>query len=65
MDPQEQLEEYIARLSRVADELESITRGLVEFAEQAEIRFAAGYDDGYDEEDELADDDTRPDKPTM
>ncbi|HEV2124595.1 MAG TPA: hypothetical protein VGW38_17720 [Chloroflexota bacterium] len=63
MDAHEQLHEYIARLSRVADELESITRGLAEFAEQTDIRFGAEYE-GFDEEDELDEDDIRPDKPT-
>ncbi len=64
MDAHEQLHEYIARLSRVADELDSITRGLVEFAEQSEFRFAPGYEEGFDEDDELLEDDARPDKPT-
>jgi hypothetical protein len=65
MNAEEQLYEYLSRLSRVADELESIARGLVELAEQSEIRFADGYDTGFDEDDEPVDEDARPDEPTL
>lgn len=65
MSAEDQLHEYIARLSRVSDELESITRGLVELTEQSEIRFAEGYDAGFDEDDEPVEEDARPDKPTF
>ncbi len=65
MNAEEQLQEYLERLFRVANELESITSGLVELAEQAEIRFAEGYDAGFDEDDEPVEADARPDKPTM
>ncbi len=65
MDAHKQLDEYLDRLFRVADELESIARGLVELAEQVEIRFAEGHDEGYDDDDEPVDENSRPDKPTM
>ena len=64
MDPHDQLDAYIRRISGIADELELITRGLAEWAERAEIRFAANDGEGYDDDDEPVDDDARPDKPT-
>lgn len=65
MDPHDQLHEYLARLSRIGDELESITRGLAEWAERAEIRFATDNEEGYDNDDEPFKDDIRPEKPTI